>query len=172
MPAEYPLSPSIQPNRIVLCLPVLCHHSERFDNPAAASKSPERHLTFAYLAAFNLGLLLFPYGLCCDWTMGSIPLLTSTDPRNLATIALLLCFAIAAWQIHSTVIHESQRDLNRLLVSVAMLVLPFIPASNLFFPVGFVVAERVLYSPSIGFCMLVANGVETALRSDRIKVQW
>ena len=40
------------------------------------------------------------------------------------------------------------------------MVLPFIPASNLFFPVGFVVAERVLYMPSMGFCMLVALGVE------------
>lgn len=39
-----------------------------------------------------------------------------------------------------------------------MLVLPFIPASNLFFPVGFVVAERVLYMPSMGFCMLIGYG--------------
>lgn len=38
------------------------------------------------------------------------------------------------------------------------MILPFIPASNLFFPVGFVVAERVLYMPSMGFCLLVAYG--------------
>lgn len=38
------------------------------------------------------------------------------------------------------------------------MVLPFLPASNLFFPVGFVVAERVLYIPSMGFCLLVAYG--------------
>lgn len=38
------------------------------------------------------------------------------------------------------------------------MIFPFIPASNLFFPVGFVVAERVLYMPSMGFCMLVAYG--------------
>ncbi len=42
--------------------------------------------------------------------------------------------------------------------SLCFLVLPFIPASNLFFPVGFVVAERVLYVPSIGYCMLFAVG--------------
>ncbi|OQV18972.1 Transmembrane and TPR repeat-containing protein [Hypsibius exemplaris] len=35
---------------------------------------------------------------------------------------------------------------------------PFLPASNLFFPVGFVVAERILYMPSVGFCLLVAYG--------------
>ena len=38
------------------------------------------------------------------------------------------------------------------------MIFPFLPASNLFFPVGFVVAERVLYIPSMGFCMLVAYG--------------
>lgn len=45
-----------------------------------------------------------------------------------------------------------------LLQALSLIVLPFIPASNLFFPVGFVVAERVLYVPSMGFCVLVAHG--------------
>ncbi|XP_071453021.1 protein O-mannosyl-transferase TMTC2-like [Hetaerina americana] len=45
-----------------------------------------------------------------------------------------------------------------ILISLALLALPFIPASNLFFHVGFVVAERVLYLPSAGYCMLVAIG--------------
>ena len=44
----------------------------------------------------------------------------------------------------------------------------FLPASNLFFPVGFVVAERVLYIPSMGFCMLVAEGVYTILKTQRL----
>lgn len=37
--------------------------------------------------------------------------------------------------------------------------LPFIPASNLLFPTGFVIAERVLYLPSIGFLLLFGIGV-------------
>lgn len=36
--------------------------------------------------------------------------------------------------------------------------LPFLPATNLFFYVGFVVAERVLYIPSVGYCLLVGLG--------------
>ncbi|XP_047431444.1 protein O-mannosyl-transferase TMTC2 [Mugil cephalus] len=47
------------------------------------------------------------------------------------------------------------------LFSLAILSLPFIPATNLFFYVGFVIAERVLYIPSIGFCLLVAAGART-----------
>ena len=46
------------------------------------------------------------------------------------------------------------------LCSLGLLVLPFIPATNLLFPVGFVVAERVLYLPSMGFCLLVAFGCD------------
>ncbi|KAK9870912.1 hypothetical protein WA026_009872, partial [Henosepilachna vigintioctopunctata] len=41
------------------------------------------------------------------------------------------------------------------LLSIAFLAMPFLPATNLFFYVGFVVAERVLYIPSIGWCLLL-----------------
>lgn len=48
--------------------------------------------------------------------------------------------------------------------SLAVLVVPFLPASNLLIRVGFVVAERVLYLPSAGYCLLVAVGIVTLLR--------
>ncbi|XP_041352924.1 protein O-mannosyl-transferase TMTC4-like [Gigantopelta aegis] len=47
-----------------------------------------------------------------------------------------------------------------LIVSMALLVVPFLPASNVFFRVGFVVAERILYLSSAGFCMLVTLGAK------------
>lgn len=54
------------------------------------------------------------------------------------------------------------------------MVFPFIPASNLFFPVGFVVAERVLYMPSMGFCILIAYGFHTLIeqQQNRKFVAW
>lgn len=45
---------------------------------------------------------------------------------------------------------------ERLIVILALLIIPCIPASNLFFYVGFVLAERVLYIPSVGYCYLMA----------------
>ncbi|KFM70092.1 Transmembrane and TPR repeat-containing protein 3, partial [Stegodyphus mimosarum] len=54
----------------------------KFDNPAAAAETPTRQLTFNYLVALNGWLLLYPSDLCCDWTMGSVPLVRSlSDPR-------------------------------------------------------------------------------------------
>jgi ABC-type transport system involved in cytochrome bd biosynthesis fused ATPase/permease subunit len=46
-----------------------------------------------------------------------------------------------------------------LALGLALLVVSFLPASNLLFRVGFVLAERVLYIPSVGFCVLVTLGI-------------
>ncbi|XP_061729922.1 protein O-mannosyl-transferase TMTC2 [Cydia pomonella] len=52
-----------------------------------------------------------------------------------------------------------------MLMSIALMGLPFIPASNVLFYVGFVVAERVLYIPSVGFCLLLGLGAGALTRS-------
>uniref|UniRef100_A0A8D0U0P2 Protein O-mannosyl-transferase TMTC3 n=1 Tax=Sus scrofa TaxID=9823 RepID=A0A8D0U0P2_PIG len=126
-----------------------------FDNPAAVSPTPTRQLTFNYLLPVNAWLLLNPSELCCDWTMGTIPLIESfLDVRNLATF-IFFCF-LGALGVFS--LRYSGDSSKTVLMALCLMALPFIPASNLFFPVGFVVAERVLYVPSMGFCILVAHG--------------
>lgn len=51
---------------------------------------------------------------------------------------------------------------NRVMsLAMAMLVVPFLPATNLFFRVGFVIAERNLYLPSAGFIILVVVGLRS-----------
>ncbi|XP_063987197.1 protein O-mannosyl-transferase Tmtc3 [Diachasmimorpha longicaudata] len=128
----------------------------RFDNPASAASTPTRQLTYNYLAAVNLRLLFLPNDLCCDWTMGTIPLIESIlDHRNLWTLAAHgLVFGLFL-----TAVFTHNRQVSVIIVmSLSLLTLPFLPASNLFFPVGFVIAERVLYAPSMGFCMLVGHG--------------
>ena len=62
---------------------------------------------------------------------------------------------------HHGGVSSQERRKQLLLFSLALLILPFLPASNLFFPVGFVVAERVLYLPSLGVCLLVAVGLSS-----------
>ncbi|KFP43356.1 Transmembrane and TPR repeat-containing protein 3, partial [Chlamydotis macqueenii] len=127
----------------------------RFDNPAAVSPSPTRQLTFNYLLPVNAWLLLNPSELCCDWTMGTIPLVESLlDVRNVATLTFF-CFLGSLIVFSLRYPGDSSKTV---LMALCLIVLPFIPASNLFFPVGFVVAERVLYVPSMGFCILVAHG--------------
>ncbi|XP_069576395.1 protein O-mannosyl-transferase TMTC1 [Brachyistius frenatus] len=128
------------------------------DNPA--SFSPHlltRILTYSYLLSFNAWLLLAPIVLCYDWQVGSIPLVESLgDVRNVSTV--LLAAVMVALCLHC-ISSLQRRDSREVLVGLLFLVFPFIPASNLFFRVGFVVAERVLYMPSMGYCILVAHGL-------------
>ncbi|KAM8973144.1 protein O-mannosyl-transferase TMTC3 [Pelodytes ibericus] len=142
----------------------------RFDNPAAVSASPARQLTFNYLLPVNAWLLLNPSELCCDWTMGTIPLVESfLDIRNLAT---LLFFGLLGYLVIFSIRYSGDSS-KTVLMALSLIVLPFIPASNLFFPVGFVVAERVLYVPSMGFCMLVAHGWKKLSSKSKLrKLSW
>ena len=40
-------------------------------------------------------------------------------------------------------------------LALSLIILPFLPATNIFFYVGFVVAERLLYLPSLGYSLLL-----------------
>ncbi|XP_059969143.1 protein O-mannosyl-transferase TMTC1 isoform X2 [Mesoplodon densirostris] len=133
------------------------HFSEQ-DNPASFSPYIlTRFLTYSYLLAFNVWLLLAPVTLCYDWQVGSIPLVeTIWDTRNLATILLAVVMALLSLHCLAAVKRLEHREV---LVGLLFLVFPFIPASNLFFRVGFVVAERVLYMPSMGYCILFVHGM-------------
>ncbi|KAF3859080.1 hypothetical protein F7725_021479 [Dissostichus mawsoni] len=128
------------------------------DNPA--SFSPHlltRMLTYSYLLSFNAWLLLAPVVLCYDWQVGSIPLVESLgDIRNVSTVLLAVVMVALCLSCMFSLQGQGSREM---LVGMLFLMFPFIPASNLFFRVGFVVAERVLYMPSMGYCILVAHGL-------------
>ncbi|XP_061523855.1 protein O-mannosyl-transferase TMTC1 isoform X2 [Phycodurus eques] len=128
------------------------------DNPASfAPYLLTRILTYSYLLYFNTWLLLAPIVLCYDWQVGSIPLVESlSDIRNMATV--LLAVVMFALCLHCILSLQRQKS-KEVLMGILFLVFPFIPASNLFFRVGFVVAERVLYMPSMGYCILVVHGL-------------
>ncbi|CAK1551538.1 unnamed protein product [Leptosia nina] len=129
------------------------------DNPAAFHPSFfVRLMTFCYLAAFNWWLLLCPWTLSHDWQMGSVPLITSGwDLRNLLTCAALGTLLLIFYRCFTDL--EVQRH-SPLLVGLLLLVVPFLPASNLLVTVGFVIAERVLYIPSVGSVIITAYGVQ------------
>uniref|UniRef100_A0A8C6YZ88 dolichyl-phosphate-mannose--protein mannosyltransferase n=1 Tax=Nothoprocta perdicaria TaxID=30464 RepID=A0A8C6YZ88_NOTPE len=128
------------------------------DNPASFSPYLlTRFLTYSYLLAFNAWLLLAPITLCYDWQVGSIPLVESIwDVRNLATVFLALVLVLLSLHCVAAFKKLEHKEVS---VGLLFLVFPFIPASNLFFRVGFVVAERVLYMPSMGYCILFVHGL-------------
>lgn len=92
----------------------------RFDNPASVAPTPTRQLTYHYLIAVNLWLLLFPCNLCCDWTMGTIPLVESfIDIRNLATFFAYAFLSFLVFKAFST----TNRQQSTILTMVSNLII-------------------------------------------------
>uniref|UniRef100_A0A8C3J8T7 dolichyl-phosphate-mannose--protein mannosyltransferase n=2 Tax=Calidris pygmaea TaxID=425635 RepID=A0A8C3J8T7_9CHAR len=127
------------------------------DNPASFADSLfVRAINYNYYYSLNAWLLLCPWWLCFDWSMGCIPLIKSvSDWRIIALAALWFCLIGLICQALCSKDSHKRRILT---LGLGFLIIPFLPASNLFFRVGFVIAERVIYLPSIGYCILFTYG--------------
>lgn len=60
--------------------------------------------------------------------------------------------------VSRSICSTSSPSTSVLVTCIAFMVLPFLPACNLFFHVGFVLAERLLYLPSVGYCLMLGLG--------------
>ncbi|XP_005995551.1 protein O-mannosyl-transferase TMTC4 isoform X2 [Latimeria chalumnae] len=137
------------------------------DNPASFAESILlRAVNYNYYYSLNAWLLLCPWWLCFDWSMGCVPLIKSvSDWRIIALVVLWFCLIGLICQ---AVFSDDGKRRRILTLGLSLLVIPFLPASNLFFRVGFVIAERVLYLPSAGYCLLLTYGIGTLSRRARI----
>ncbi|GMR34079.1 hypothetical protein PMAYCL1PPCAC_04274, partial [Pristionchus mayeri] len=129
------------------------------DNPAAFLPTALlRAVNYSHYWYYSLTLLLLPSSLCFDYSMGCFPpILSLTDYRTLSTVALI-CTGIT---VLGAIITAGERIKRWLLSLILLTVVPFLPASNLLVTVGFTVAERVLYLPSIGVCLLLPAAIDT-----------
>lgn len=121
------------------------------DNPISFETSRwVRMLSYSFLHGVYTRLLWWPQFLCYDYSMDAIPMLRSAaDCRLMLPLAVYVGGAAAL----TAALRASPHVRRASLVSLAMLVVPFVPASNVFFPVGTVIGERLLYIPSAGFCL-------------------
>lgn len=132
-------------------------------NPAAVEPLwSTRSLSYSWLWVCNCWQVLWPARLCPDWSDGTIPLLYADDVlsgsewRRILPIALLYaCVARCGWLI----LLSENWSLNRRLEAgaCAFLILSYLLSSNFLVTVGFVLAERVLYLPSVAFALLQAS---------------
>ncbi|EGI63036.1 Transmembrane and TPR repeat-containing protein 4 [Acromyrmex echinatior] len=128
------------------------------DNPASFMDNVLlRILNYNYIYCLNIWLLICPIWLCFDWSMGCISLITNYDYRTFVVIIFWFMFGTL---IMYTFISHKNKTLRYVIMGLTILICPFLPASNIFFNVGFVLAERVLYIPSAGYCLLVVIGLQ------------
>ncbi|XP_068185661.1 protein O-mannosyl-transferase TMTC4 isoform X2 [Antennarius striatus] len=126
------------------------------DNPASfADNIFLRIVNYNYYYSLNAWLLLCPWWLCFDWSMGCVPLIKSATDWRMVWLLLLWCILIGL--ISQALCSQDGQRRRTLTLGLVLLVVPFLPASNVFFRVGFVIAERVLYLSSAGSCLLLAS---------------
>jgi len=125
------------------------------DNPVPFEINPwSRKLSYAYLHGMYFRQLTLPLSLNYDYSMNAIPILHSiTDMRLMLTLTAYLATAATIHLGLSMRLHASRS----VILAAALILLPYFPASNILFPVGTVVGERLLYLPSVGYCMLLAR---------------
>lgn len=129
----------------------------RHDNPQSFVENfMLRVLNYCYLYWLNAWILLNPLWLCCDWSNNCVSILESfQDFRSLIILVFLVILTLLAF---ATVKCWNTPRSRKLVAAYIFLFIPFLPASNIFFRVGFVIAERNLYLPCLGFSLLVAIG--------------
>jgi len=122
----------------------------------------DRALSYAQSHFWYLMKLIYPRHLCFDYGYACIPTVHSfADPRNL--------LPIAAYSLLGGVVYNAIRRAHvSLLIGLALFLVPLVPALNFLFPVGTTLAERLLFVPSAGFCLIVAE----ALTNLNALLQW
>ncbi|CAG9812134.1 unnamed protein product [Chironomus riparius] len=127
------------------------------DNPIAATDSQlTRILSQNFLYCFNFYLLLMPDWLSFDWSFESIEKMEGFEDVRIFGILVF----------HGMLIVIVLRGIRKrkLLTALVLLIIPFTPAIGII-KVGFVIAERILYIPSIGFSIYVAIGYKKLIKN-------
>uniref|UniRef100_A0A8C5G6S5 dolichyl-phosphate-mannose--protein mannosyltransferase n=1 Tax=Gouania willdenowi TaxID=441366 RepID=A0A8C5G6S5_GOUWI len=128
------------------------------DNPASFAENVFlRIVNYNYYYSLNAWLLLCPWWLCFDWSMGCVPLIKSASDWRMVWLLLLWCILIGL--IGQALCSQDIQRRRTLTLGLVLLLVPFLPASNVFFRVGFVIAERVLYLSSAGYCLAMYTNI-------------
>ena len=99
--------------------------------------------------AYYVKLLFWPVVLSGDYLFNQIPLTNQiSDPLVLTGIILFVGFlGLATWALF--------KDHCGIAFGIFFFYAAYIPLSNLVIPIGALVGERLLYLPSLGFCVVI-----------------
>ena len=122
---------------------------QMLDNPLANLPILWRILNALRVAWKYVALQFYPAVLSCDYSFNQIPIYLDwrhTLPAALAAFAALACWVNAVWRKHRVSA-----------IGGATYFAGFAVTANLLMPIGTIMAERLAYVPSAGFCLLIAG---------------
>jgi hypothetical protein len=129
------------------------------DNPLVAASVPVRLATAAWVVAKGLALLTLPLNLSPDYSFNAIAPVTS--PVDLRLLGITTLTALLAWGLA----HARSRRAAAWATAAYMVAL--FPVSNVALVTGTIFAERLLYLPSVAFCLALGRAAFGLLHRDR-----
>jgi Tfp pilus assembly protein PilF len=138
--------------RFAVLEPGAIGETSRVDNPLVALDPVWRVVNALHVSLRAVLLLLFPLRLSYDYSYDAIPLLRAwNEPGVLAAVSFAAAYAAGLlW---------SWRASRPFFFGLAFAAITYSVASNLFVAIGTILGERLLYLPSLGFCLAAAVGV-------------
>lgn len=134
------------------------------DNLIVAAKDFNTHIASAfYILGLYVKLLFFPHPLVYDYSYNQVPLVKFNNMFSIASLAFYLAIGIyAAFVLWKSFRHRSSVISHQSLF-IAFGILFFLVTiflfSNLVLIIGTSMGERLMYFPSLGFCLCVAGAM-------------
>jgi len=126
--------------------------NELMNNPFVGAGFARKYATIIFTLGKYLQLLLLPITLTHDYYPYHISLRTFSDPYVIASALIYL--AMIFYALFSFL---RKRDIPGFAIAFYLITLSVV--SNIFFPVGTFMAERLVFMPSLGIMLLFAWGI-------------
>ena len=132
-------------------------------NPLAYSSFYERIFTVLKVLALYLQKIFVPFRLSADYSYDQIPIVVNllSSPLSLTGLVIL---GLMLWAIY--LVLWRKRD-SIWIWGLIFFFLPFLIISNLIFPTGTIMAERLMYFPSLGALMILVVFIEQLFKLSR-----
>jgi protein O-mannosyl-transferase len=118
------------------------------DNPLVEIPAGPRILNALRVGWKYVGLLLYPATLSADYSYNQIPVYGALRYTLPAAIASALVLGLWIW--------AAKKRYRGFVLAAGIYVVSFAITANILKPIGTIMAERLAYLPSLGFCLLLA----------------
>lgn len=117
--------------------------------------------TAFYTLLRYIGLLIFPHPLSFDYSFAQIEIKNLNDPA--ALLGIVLYFALGTYALINI------RKKSIVAFAILFYLITLAPVSNVFFIGGSTMAERFMYIPSLGFCIILTYFLIKLTKTENVK---
>lgn len=132
-------------------------------NPLAHFSFFERLFTALKILTLYVLKVFVPYRLSADYSYDQIPVIKNLFFSPLALLGLVI-LALMIWAVYRIF---RRRDISVFVWALIFFLPPYLVVSNLIFPTGTIMAERLMYFSSLGAVMILALGLERLFKFSR-----